>query len=121
MQNLVLIKYSINTAEDLYLVNQVIKELKPYYNLSLLIIQRDNSALVHNVPIFSCKELYEFHDFGLALDMPGAKYMEKMSLQGGWLLEILGQLGYTKFTKIKDLKPVLENAGVTIEQENNEA
>lgn len=115
MLNLVLVKYSIDTGEDLLLLTEVIRELKPHYNLSVMLIQRDNNALLHNIPIFSSKELYEFHDYGLALDMSGARYMEQMPLTKGWLLQSIGQLGTTKFDKIKDLRPVFENAGVECE------
>ena len=107
MQNLVLVKHSIENEDQAIQLSQIYNKLYKQFNCCILLVQQDNAVYLPRIPIFSGKDILNFYGIGVALDTKGAIIMEKAPLEHTFYFPINGTFDHTTITKISSLEPVV--------------
>lgn len=108
MENLVLIKHSVNSPEEAHSFVKIIQDLQGKFNVYLMLMERDANCLINSIPIFEPKQIFEFYGYGVALDIDAAKLLEKAPVKKAWFLPIQQQLGYSILEKIESTQDILD-------------
>lgn len=104
---LALAKYSIRSQEILVNVINVYNALSDRFDVTLILFEREADFYIPHIPIFSPNELMEFHEYGVALDVPAAKLMERTPIENKFYLPTETSFEKIKMTKIQSLEEVI--------------